>query len=89
MRAKPSSNYGSDTEPGSANRTFLIGGHILGMFLVFFTQQLLLVLFGQFVLKVDYFRQPLATLLVMASLALWVAASGLLIAALVKKEDGI
>ena len=29
MRAKPSSNYGSDTEPGSANRTFLIGGHVL------------------------------------------------------------
>src|SRR5690349_13501255 len=26
MRAKPNSNYGSDTEPGSANRTFLIGG---------------------------------------------------------------
>jgi 16S rRNA (cytidine1402-2'-O)-methyltransferase len=29
MRAKPSSSYGSDTEPGSANRTFLIGGHTL------------------------------------------------------------
>src|SRR6266513_4448434 len=29
MRAKPSSNYGPDTEPGSANRTFLIGGHTL------------------------------------------------------------
>ena len=29
MRAKPTSNYGSETEPGSANRTFLIGGHIL------------------------------------------------------------
>src|SRR6059058_4640780 len=29
MRAKPSSNYGSDTEPGSANRTFSIGSHVL------------------------------------------------------------
>jgi 16S rRNA (cytidine1402-2'-O)-methyltransferase len=29
MRAKPTSNYGSDSEPGSANRTFLIGGHVL------------------------------------------------------------
>src|SRR4029434_3748088 len=29
MRAKPSSNYGPDTEPGSVNRTFLIGGHVL------------------------------------------------------------
>jgi 16S rRNA (cytidine1402-2'-O)-methyltransferase len=29
MRARPSSNYGSDTEPGSAKRTFLIGGQPL------------------------------------------------------------
>ena len=29
MRARPSSNYGSDTEPGSAKRTFLIGGQLL------------------------------------------------------------
>src|SRR3982750_2685852 len=29
MRAKPSSNYGSETEPGPANRTFLVGGHVL------------------------------------------------------------
>ena len=29
MRAKPNSNYGSDAEPGSANRTFSIGGHVL------------------------------------------------------------
>src|SRR5262245_19518846 len=29
MRARPSSTYGPDTEPGSVNRTFLIGGHIL------------------------------------------------------------
>ena len=29
MRAKPTSNYGSEAEPGSANRTFSIGGHVL------------------------------------------------------------
>src|SRR5512134_3075076 len=29
MRAKPSSNYGSDIEPGSAGRTFSIGGQLL------------------------------------------------------------
>src|SRR6201991_2404799 len=29
MRPKPSSNYGSDTEPGSANRTFSVGGYVL------------------------------------------------------------
>src|SRR2546430_6299841 len=29
MRAKPSAGYGSDPEPGSANRTFSIGSHVL------------------------------------------------------------
>jgi ABC-2 type transport system permease protein len=67
----------------------LIGGHILGMFLVFFAQQLLLVIFGQLVLKVDYFRQPAATLLMIAALSLWVAAFGLLISSLVKKEEQV
>ncbi len=70
-------------------KTELIGGHILGMFIVFFAQQVLLVVFGQFVLKVDYLRQPVATLLVMASLSLWVATLGLLISALVKKEEQV
>ncbi len=64
----------------------LIGGHILGMFIIFFVQQLLLILFGQFILKVNYLRVPVAVLLVMSALALWVAALGLLISALVKKE---
>jgi ABC-2 type transport system permease protein len=67
----------------------LIGGHILGMFTIFFLQQFLLVLFGQLILKVDYFRAPLAVLLVMAVLALWVASLGLLISALVKKEEQV
>jgi ABC-2 type transport system permease protein len=67
----------------------LIGGHILGMFLIFFIQQLLLVTFGQLVLKVNYFSQPLATLLVMSSLSLWVASLGLLISALVKREEQV
>ncbi|RPJ44590.1 MAG: ABC transporter permease [Chloroflexi bacterium] len=67
----------------------LIGGHLLGMFLIIFTQQLILVTFGQLVLKVEYFRQPVATLLVMAALALWVAAFGLLISALVIKEEQV
>jgi 16S rRNA (cytidine1402-2'-O)-methyltransferase len=29
MRAKPSSSYGSESEPGSASRTFLVGGQLL------------------------------------------------------------
>jgi ABC-2 type transport system permease protein len=71
------------------NKAELIGGHILGMFLVFFAQQLVLVIFGQLVLKVDYFRQPVATLLMVAALSLWVAVFGLLISALVKKEEQV
>ncbi len=67
----------------------LISGHILGMFIIFFVQQLLLILFGQLILKVDYFRAPLAVVLVMVALALWVASLGLLISALVKKEEQV
>lgn len=67
----------------------LIGGHILGMFIIFFAQQLLLVLFGQLILNVNYFRAPFAVLLVMSALALWVASLGLLISALVKKEEQV
>jgi ABC-2 type transport system permease protein len=67
----------------------LIGGHILGMFLVLMLQQILLVVFGHLVLKVAYLDQPLATLLVMASLSLWVASLGLLISALVKREEQV
>jgi ABC-2 type transport system permease protein len=70
-------------------RVELIGGHVLGMFLVFFFQQLLLVLFGQFVLKVNYFQAPLATLLVMVALSLFVSALGLLISTLVRREDQV
>lgn len=67
----------------------LIGGHLLAMFVVFFIQQALLIAFGQFVLKVDYLREPLAVLVVVTAVSLWVAASGLLIAALVKKEEQV
>lgn len=67
----------------------LIGGHILGMFVVFFLQQLILVVFGQLVLKVDYFRALGGTLLVMVALSLFVASLGLLISTLVKTEDQV
>jgi ABC-2 type transport system permease protein len=70
-------------------KTEVIAGHILGMFVVFFAQQTLLVLFGQFVLKVDYLRQPLAVLCIMVALSLWVASLGLLISSLVKREDQV
>ncbi len=71
------------------NKAELIGGHILGMFLIFFGQQLLLVLFGQAFLKVNYLSHPLATLLVITALSIWVATTGLLISTLSKKEEQV
>ena len=70
-------------------RVEVIAGHILAMFLVIFTQQLILVLVGQFVFGVDYFRQPLAILLMITVLSLWAASLGLLISAISRKEDQV
>lgn len=70
-------------------RVEVIAGHILAMFLVVFAQQLILVLLGQFVFRVDYFRQPLATLLMITVLSLWAASLGLLISAVSRKEDQV
>jgi len=70
-------------------RTEVIAGHILAMFLVIFTQQVILVLLGQFVFGVNYFLQPLAILLMITVLALWAASLGLLISAISRKEDQV
>jgi ABC-2 type transport system permease protein len=51
------------------------------------TQFLLLILFGAFVLHVDYLRQADATLLVALSAAMCIAALGLLIGVLAKSEE--
>jgi ABC-2 type transport system permease protein len=71
------------------NRTTVIGGHVLAMFLVVFLQQVLLVVFGQFVFGVDYMRVPLATLSMMVTLALWAASLGLLIGAVSRREEQV
>jgi ABC-2 type transport system permease protein len=70
-------------------RVEVIAGHVLAMFLVIFTQQLILVLMGQFVFGVDYLRQPLAILLMITVLSLWAASLGLLISAISRKEDQV
>lgn len=69
------------------SRAEIIAGHILAMFAVVFMQELLLVLVGQFAFGVNYFRDPLAILGVMAALALWIASLGLFIGVLAKAED--
>jgi ABC-2 type transport system permease protein len=70
-------------------RTQVIAGHVLAMFLVVLIQQALLVAVGQLAFGVDYMRQPLAVLLVMVALALWVASLGLLIGASARTEDQV
>ena len=67
----------------------IVAGHTLAMFVLIFLQIVLLVLFGQWVLDVNYFHAPLATLLVSLALALWVAGMGLLIGVVAKSEDQV
>ena len=59
------------------------------MFTVGFLQTLLLVVLGQVFLGVNYLREPVGTLLVMAALSLWVACLGLFIGAISKGEEGV
>jgi ABC-2 type transport system permease protein len=70
-------------------RVEVIAGHLLAMFLVVFTQLLILVLVGQFLFKVNYLRQPLAILSMITVLSLWAASLGLLISAISRKEDQV
>lgn len=67
----------------------MVAGHLLAMFALTFLQTALLVIFGQFVLGVDYLREPLGTLLVSVALGLWVASMGLLIGTLAKGDDQV
>ena len=67
----------------------IITGHMLAMFAIVFVQVLLLVVFGQLALGVNYARAPLAVLLVSISLGLWVAVMGLLIGVLAKDDSQV
>ena len=74
----------------TAMRTWeIVAGHMLAMFVLVFLQIVLLVLFGQWVLDVNYLHAPLATLLVSVALSLWVASMGLLIGLLAKSDDQV
>ena len=67
----------------------IVAGHMLAMFTIVFLQTFMLVLFGQWVLKVDYLQEPLAILLLAVTLGLWVASMGLLIGVVAKAEDQV
>jgi len=73
----------------SVTRVQIVLGKLLGMVILVFAQQLLLILIGQFALGVGYLRQPLAILLVVSALAIWVGALGLLIGAVSKGEEQV
>jgi ABC-type transport system involved in multi-copper enzyme maturation permease subunit len=67
----------------------IVAGHMLAMFTITFLQTIMLVVFGQWVLKVDYLREPIGVLLVSISLGLWIASMGLLIGIVAKEEQQV
>lgn len=71
------------------SRFEIILGHFLAMFAIILGQLLLLAAFGQIFLRLDYLRAPLASLIVVVSIALWTAGLGLLVGALAKKEEHV
>ena len=71
----------------ATRRVHVLAGHFLSILALIFGQFLVLIAFGQFILKVDYLRVPLATLLVAASAALCISALGLLIGIFARSEE--
>jgi len=71
----------------SASRMQILLGHYLSVFIMILAQFTLLITFGTLVLKLNYFSQPLATLVIALSASLAIAALGLLIGALAKSEE--
>jgi len=67
----------------------IVAGHMLAMFAITFLTTALLVAFGQWVLKVDYMREPLGVLLISTALGLWIASMGLLIGVVAKEEQQV
>jgi ABC-2 type transport system permease protein len=67
----------------------IVAGHMLAMFAITFLTTALLVVFGQWVLKVDYMREPLGVLLISIALGLCIASMGLLIGVVAKEEQQV
>jgi ABC-2 type transport system permease protein len=70
----------------STSRVQILSGHYLAIFVMIFSEFVVMIIFGQ-LLKVDYMRLPLATLLVAVMTAVCIAALGLLIGVLAKSEE--
>ncbi len=71
----------------ATRRVDILLGHYLAIFVLIFAQFLALIVFGQWILKIDYLRLPVATLLVAVAAALCIASLGLLIGAWAKNEE--
>lgn len=71
----------------ATRRVHILVGHYLAIFVLIFTEFITLISFGQLVLKIDYLREPLATLTVAACSALCIAGLGLLIGVMAQNED--
>ncbi|HUS93977.1 MAG TPA: ABC transporter permease [Patescibacteria group bacterium] len=71
------------------SRAGILLGHYLAMFVMIFGQLVILVLFAQLFLDLNFYREPLATLLVMGAAAIFSASLGLLIGAVAKSEDQV
>lgn len=71
----------------ATSRVHILIGHYLAIFALIFGQFVILITFGQLILKVDYLRIPLATLLVAVAAAACISAMGLLIGVFAKSEE--
>jgi ABC-type multidrug transport system permease subunit len=71
----------------STRRIHILLGHYLAIFLVTFSQFIILLVFGQFILKVNYLRDPTDTLITAISSAACIAAMGVLIGSLAASEE--
>lgn len=71
----------------ATNRVEILLGHYFSIFLTLFLQFIILIVFGDVVLKLNYHTHLLATLIIAASSALCIAALGLLIGVIAKSEE--
>ena len=71
----------------STNRVEILLGHYLSIFLTLFLQFVILIVFGDVALKLNYHEHLLATLMIAVSAALCIAALGLLIGVIAKSEE--
>jgi ABC-2 type transport system permease protein len=71
----------------SVRRVHILLGHYLAIFVPIMLQFTLLIIFGQFVLRVEYLRVPEAIFLMATCAALCIAALGLLIGVVARSEE--